>query len=274
MVNKNQLEVLYTLGAGHCGSTLLNLALDRHSQIVGVSEIINLNQFRSGQAGGIDLCDEPFWLSVAQAYNASNPNVFWDISFDARVIGKSISAEVWRKKNLYALQSVAYVTGKPIIADSSKDPRRLAALLRIPGISIKVIYLVRDARALVHSYDRKYKSWRHGARKLARHDRLAMRIKKKMPAEDWLTLRYEDLATHFEQSLREVCTFAGVSFDTAMLKPDTANYKGIGGNRIRNSPVRSIKRDDAWLQEMAGWKQALTGLVFFRYNLRNGYIYR
>jgi len=64
------MNLVYILGAGHCGSTLLSLALDQHPQVVAVSELINLNRKLPGQAGEQHVVDEPFWNAVADRYYA------------------------------------------------------------------------------------------------------------------------------------------------------------------------------------------------------------
>src|SRR6056297_1886775 len=44
-ISKNSVGpmLVYVVGVGHCGSTLLSLALDRHPDVFAVSEIIGLN---------------------------------------------------------------------------------------------------------------------------------------------------------------------------------------------------------------------------------------
>jgi hypothetical protein len=45
MVTKG-FTLVYVLGAGHCGSTLLNLLLKGHSQVLGLSEIYLIPQMK------------------------------------------------------------------------------------------------------------------------------------------------------------------------------------------------------------------------------------
>lgn len=42
---------------------------------------------------------------------------------------------------------------------------------------------------------------------------------RQVPKSRWLTLRYEDIVTQPEQSIRAVCAFAGVPFEDAMINP-------------------------------------------------------
>lgn len=269
-----RIKVLYTLGAGHCGSTLLNLALDMHPEILGVGEIISLNAEAPGYATGVNLHTNLFWSAVADEYGRRLGSSFWEVPFHPNVNGRSVQESEWVDRNRHALESMACIACKPIVADSSKEACRLEGLLGMPEFSVKVLYLIRDPRAIVHSYDRKYDSLLVGVRKLARIHRQAMRIKARIAKSDWLTLRYEDLATNFQASLRKVCAFTEVPFDPALLTPSPSTYRGIGGNRMREKSFTGVRVDDSWRHEMSNTKQLLTGAVFSRYILEHGYGFR
>ena len=60
----NPVELIYILGPGHCGSTLLNLCLDKHSSVIGVSEIITLNRKIPGWSGEENILESNFWSNV------------------------------------------------------------------------------------------------------------------------------------------------------------------------------------------------------------------
>lgn len=61
-------KIVYVIGAGHCGSTLLSLALDQHSDVISVSEIVGLNARTNGYAGEQDLRQNKFWSCIAETY--------------------------------------------------------------------------------------------------------------------------------------------------------------------------------------------------------------
>src|SRR5690606_31136679 len=53
-------KVVYIVGAGHSGSTLLDLILGTHSRIESVGEIKRLERLYSGGKGSGCTCGEPF----------------------------------------------------------------------------------------------------------------------------------------------------------------------------------------------------------------------
>jgi hypothetical protein len=75
------------------------------------------------------------------------------------------------QRNRTACSCILNVSGKSIICDSSKDSKRLHVLFESKLFKVRVIYLVRDGRAIVHSYRRKYGSWVLGWFNLTRTDR-------------------------------------------------------------------------------------------------------
>jgi hypothetical protein len=90
-------------------------------------------------------------------------------------------------------------------------------------------------------------------------------------AENWLTIRYEDLVTDLEGTLRRICDFMGIGFEMAMTQPDTSDFNGLGGNRLRKRPVERITLDTAWQVEMSAARKAITALAVLGFNRRHGY---
>lgn len=159
------IDVLYILGPGHCGSTLLNLCLDRHSQVLGVSEIVTLNRNQPGYSGGEDALAVPFWDEANRVMRGNGDGSLIEVPFDLRRVPSS-----GRSRALFlneaAARAALSTSGKQIFADASKEPHRLVALLGSPLFRVKVIYLVRDGRAVVHAYRRKYGTGLPGWRKV------------------------------------------------------------------------------------------------------------
>lgn len=263
-------DVLYILGPGHCGSTLLNLCLDRHSRVMGVSEIVTLNGKRPGYSGDEDALAIPFWTEVDRVMRASRNGALTEVAFN---LGRVPSFDKPKAValNHAAAQAVLSVSGKQILADASKDPHRLMELLKSPLFRVRVIYLVRDGRAVVHAYRRKYGTWFRGWRKLKRIERVARRMRAQHGSDAWLTIRYEDMVTDLKGTLRYICDFADIDFEADMLEPDTASFNGLGGNRLRKRPVERITLDSAWKMEMSRPVRAFTALAVAGFNARHGY---
>ena len=263
-------EILYILGAGHCGSTLLNLCLDKHSSIVGVSEIISLNRKRPGWSGEEYVLNKQFWSEVNKAMIVKHEIGLMEVPFDLKDGLSSDNLAI--KRNKEALEAILEISGKKIISDASKNSNRLNILLGSSHFKVRVIYLVRDGRAIVHAYRRKYGNWWVGWRNLMRIDLAARNLMKKYGSNNWLTVRYEDMASDLERTLRKICKFTGVNFQPEMLTPDTTSFNGLGGNRLRKRPIKGINLDTAWKTEMPKLIRTFTKYTVSSFNRRYGYI--
>ena len=267
--NNKPVDIIYILGAGHCGSTLLSLCFDRHKSVIGLSEIITLNRKSPGWSVDKYALGNNFWLKVDRLMQENYSESITEVPFNLR--SKLPSYYLALQRNKTALKCILEISGKKIICDSSKDSKRLDVLLGSKLFNVKVIYLVRDGRAIVHSYRRKYGSWWPGWFNLTSTDRSARRLKAKFGSKNWLTVRYEDMVTDLEGTLGKLCNFCGINFESSMLYPDTSNFNGLGGNKLLNRPIESIKLDAAWKTEMPTLVRSFTNITVSSYNRRYGY---
>jgi hypothetical protein len=90
-------------------------------------------------------------------------------------------------------------------------------------------------------------------------------------SDNWLTIRYEDMVTDLEATLRQICHFVDIDFEAAMMEPDTTAFNGLGGNRLRKRPVEHIELDTAWRTEMSGIVRSFTAVAVAGFNARHGY---
>lgn len=262
-------EVIYILGAGHCGSTLLNLCFDQHSSIIGVSEIITLNQKKPGWSGNKNILSESFWSRVDKLMYQNYGKKLSEVPFNLQIKMPLLNIAIERNKE--ALDSILKVSKKSIISDSSKNSKRLEALLSCPLFRVKVIYLVRDGRAIVNAYRRKYGSIQPGLYNLIKTDYSARKLMAKYGEHNWITIRYEDMVENLKDTLKKICEFSEISFENNMMKPETSKFKGIGGNRILKKPINKIILDDRWKKEMSTFVRSFTKLMVYRYNKRYKY---
>ena len=265
----NPVEILYIIGAGHCGSTLLNLCLDRHSSVIGVSEIITLNSKNPDWTSDNFLLKNSFWSRVDQKMSEKYGYRITEVPFK---LNKKLKHDgVANQCNKAALEIILKISEKRIIADSSKNSKRLSALLGNPLFKVRVIYLVRDGRGIVNSYRRKYKNWWTGWYKLLQTDYAVSRLMALHGSDNWLTVRYEDMVSNLEVTMQKICNFTGINFEPSMLHPNTLDFNGISGNRIVTRPIDKIQLDTAWKSEMSKLMQAFISLVVYRFNLKYGY---
>lgn len=190
-----------------------------------------------------------------------------------------------------ACRTLAAATDAAVIVDTSKRPLDAAVMAGIPDVDTYVLHVVRDARAVVHSW-RRTKSFTAagttrtmGTRGLTSTVRrwtgnavYAELLRRRIPADRWLHLRYEDFAARPRESVESILTFLdepgpGPFLDahTALLHPNHI----VAGNpsRFTTGDVR-IRPDDAWQREMPVRDQRLVASMTLPLLLRYGYLAR
>jgi len=167
-------KVLYIVGVGRSGSTLLERMLGAIPAAVNAGE---LNAIFSRVASQDQRCGcgEPFsvcpfwtavgneafggWASVTARMSHLQPRLIRQRHVPRMLTGIASSAyrceldeyvDVHRR--LY--ESIAKVSGAELVVDASKSTAQLFALRRIPGLDLRVLNLVRDSRGVANSWNK------------------------------------------------------------------------------------------------------------------------
>ncbi len=176
-------KIIYILGSGHSGSTLLDMSLGTHPKVFSAGEVAFYSHYieqmphkkidkKIGFACtcGKRISNCKFWQQVSRQVDISWPiiknrgqldtyKIFFNIinPFEKWF---SFKTKISSNRKVYdAIFREAKKTKPDLryIVDSSKDPRRLYELIKDPEIDnndLMVIYLIRDGRAYVHSYNK------------------------------------------------------------------------------------------------------------------------
>ena len=263
-------QICYVLGTGHCGSTLLSMMLNMSEQIFACGEIQRMEWGRTGKGAAAE-----FWKDVFEQLNTPGIHAENARLFDPKELKRSADLDTWRRFNLDALQAILDASGAELVLDASKSPARLRALLEAQAGNIKVIHLVRDSRAVVHSFHRKFKTFSRGCRRgKARVEYLdaeSQELSAIVPDQYWFLLRYEDLIDRPDFHINLLCEFLDVEFQPFMLWPDPSAYFGVGGNRMRSKPFRGFHKDQSWRADRGLLWRLLTTIAVRRINSRYGY---
>ncbi len=227
------IKVVYIMGTGHCGSTLLDLILGSHSKAMSFAELHTISQIVNGKDRTSHFCR-----------TCIDECRFWNRTVDWNILGL-----LYNKKNMLrkflskSLRSCVspyvffhYWTGKDVLIDSSKNPDWLLSQLPIlkigPKVDVTLIYILRDGRAVVNSYFRKYPQ--RGIKEIIQNwKRQVLKMNSFYEKFDYgkkMKIRYEDLATTPRKMVREICDLIEVQFEPNMLNYWEQEHHPISGN--------------------------------------------
>lgn len=186
------------------------------------------------------------------------------------------------------LSSIREVSECELIVDTSKFPNYGYILDLLPGVEVYGVHLVRDPRATAFSwmrtkfnpasggYMRKYSSFKNAMRWNARNSLAELMWRKKRQLGRSLRLRYEDLITDPEASIRAILSMVGRP-DAPMdfvrgTEVELAPTHSVSGNPVRfaHGPV-NLRIDDAWKHELAGNARRITTILTLPLLTRYGY---
>jgi hypothetical protein len=268
-------RLLFILGAGHSGSTLLNLLLNAHSEAVGLCEVHTMQRYLTlPPDDSRNPLRHRFWQNVARRWHEKTGLPFSEIDLRTptrrelrRWQGKDLTR--YRQHNLALFESVALVSGARVIVDSSHSRWRLIALDRSGVSDLRVIHMIRDGRALVNSYSRKYNSLRVGLRRWFVPTVMSLLLQPRIRAP-WMTVRYEDLAENPEQCLDAICQFAGLLYQPTMIRYWEHEDVSVGGNRMRGGK-KPVRLDEKWRNQLTFRSRVVFALMGSWLNIICGY---
>ena len=285
------MNILYIMGRGHNGSTVLDLILGNHHEIQSVGEL------SSGLRRGVEeictcgknLAECEFWTPIRSELDEQYPKV----KSDGYAIMLSYVDNFYRMPQLITrwflprwvkeqyqpmtndlFEAIAENGQSQIVVDSSKEFSRAAYLLsRFPD-KAKAIYLVRDGRAILWSYLKRYR--KEGTFNFMRKKRKVNRfwpvmliliasfvvseifalILKLLYGKRILTVRYEDICKTPMKELIRIGDFAGVDLRELGAKVEAKEPlqigHNIGGNAMRRSNTSNFvfKPDLVWKEKL------------------------
>ena len=159
-IKNNKINLLYIGPMGYSGSTLLDLLLNNHKDIISLGELMFYdkwydNNYLCSCNNKIQNCE--FWCKVRN--NLKNPNRF---KLDGIITSKWANHYPYWKPNDYKsslfgakqLELINYINKNiynKYIVDSSKSIGRLKKLIASNLFNIKIIHLIRDPKAVAIS---------------------------------------------------------------------------------------------------------------------------
>jgi len=276
------MKVIYIMGAGHIGSTILDIVLGSHSRLESLGEISKFHRFgwkldeNRRCACGASVYECPFWSQVRQAWariiGADDVQRYLELQdrFERsrsgwmRLLRNTLApsaefAEYARcTEALY--EAVRSVGRKPVLVDSSLTPRRAYALSRMPGIDLHLIHMVRDGRGIIWSLMKPGKKTMTKAYVPAPSSRTtrywisanvqSLWVSRRVAMDRRKLIRYEDFVSDPAAAVTEIGAWVGEDL-SALVDAHGAVATGnvrhtVAGNRVRMQKELVIRADFAW----------------------------
>lgn len=286
-----KLNVVYILGLGFSGSTLLSFVLNNHPEIFTVGEVgpgpeIQQKQFPC--SCGKILAECVFWTKIQEKMKRSY-SVSLDLDsldmhyvfsrnkfFETLLMGRLKTHYLWQlrntilhpifpgfqkrisylnRKNYFFMKTALEISNSNCFLDATKNWNRLFYLSKIKEINLKVIHLVRSPYGFSASAKKRL-NWDVylGAQSWSKqtHDNIFI-LKKYIPPECQFVLAYENFCENPSAVLNKLIEFIGVA--PMGFPVNFRDYEHhIIGNKMRNAS--SEKRDTVVLDEK--WKTILS----------------
>lgn len=262
-------KVLYVMGAGRSGSSILGVALGNFDGVFFAGE---LNKWlpRRGTPSFADPERERFWLGVHERMpDASDLHGGATSALERSSLllrPRAIAARRRLRRRYRAIaedlyRAIAAESGTATIVDTSHYPLRARELQALTGIDFHLLLLVRDPQAVVASLartdvvERSFGALAANAYLLLTHA-LSVWVFLKQPRERRLCVRYEDLRAEPERVLTEILARAGVG----AAAPDLAALATgvpLHGNRLVNAKSVSFERGSERLARRSALTAAL-----------------
>lgn len=269
-------KVLFIAGYGRSGSTVLDVILGNHPDVVSAGELTYLlDDWKiPGRrcACGAPYADCKFWKGLREAVPLTEETTRIVRRIERRrstvpVLFDAIPDEEKKLYHRFQQGVFAYLmdTGDAsIVVDSSKSAgdaaMRFYALSQIAGLDMYVLHLVRDGRATMGSYVRNGSNWAleghseqprfPGMRGLAGWTLANLWVmglsKRYFHPDRYLRVRFEDLTTNPGETLEAIGDFVGIEVEElvdGVASGDSFDVgHNVGGNRIRHNQSIQLQR--------------------------------
>jgi hypothetical protein len=259
----SQLTVAFILGEGYSGSTLVDLLLGSHSQMVGLGEVdaeafdafFDDNQICTCLLGARD-CH--FWSKVlSRLTELTGREVF-------RLGEAGSDPEMITQNTIDLFRAVRDVSSVDILVDSSKRFQRTYSLAKSGVIRPKVIHLVRDGRGVAYSYSKRGKPFRDAVLQWQTTNAQIKDWLESGNAPESIAVRYEHLCEEPVKVVRDICEFLGINWEAQMMLFGRKTHHNVRGNTMRFRTNNStIKLDETWKEKVEEndlrWFKEVTG---------------
>jgi len=281
--DNKKIPIIMLVGEGHSGSTLLDLIMDSHSQVVGVGELSHYSKhFNSGElcSCGKQIKDCEFWQKVFEGIDTSKLPLIYRKKLDFflnkneyfyyRDFEKKLDTEKYVHMIELVYKNILQVSGKKIVFDSSKNYDRAEALIKFnQNLDIILLHLVRDGRGVAYSNIKLGRNGYEFMKKWMISNLKIELVKKRNKNIRNIFISYEDFVKNPERVLKYILNQFDLSFENKMLNFGNVIHHQPGGNfnlRIK-AKTDEIKLDQKWKEKMSMKDKIIFNILFGWLNL-------
>lgn len=242
-------KVVFIMGIGRSGSTLIDLTIGSHPDAFSLGEISKLPNFvKKGKRKFCVREDSTFWqdhfteselLDLAAGLSNHRLNKYIPLKLERFV------REILRQDNIFNSYSTLFTkTKKNILVDSSKYISWIvnkfkAREFRAGLIEAYIIHMIRDGRAVANSYLRAFPKLTitEFSQGWVGQIQEQKSFYEKFPADRKMVVRYEELATNPQAVLERVCQLLAIEFTPEMIEYWRHDHHHIVGSRGTNALI-------------------------------------
>lgn len=231
--------IVFIVGLGHSGTTLLGNILGSHSKILHIGELVSpIKKNKSF------ICREcldkhcPIWGSTI-----TKTDLLKEYKYFSQ---QNLIRKIFPSKNITGLiYSKAFnaFNDIDIIVDSSKQLNWYNFQKTNKDFNYKYIFLKRDFKPIIASYKRSYnRSVEEQIIVTKNKIKSINSFYNTISHLNKITIKYEDIVTSFESNFKEICKFLMVDYEKSMYKFNDFKHHLIGGNQagyLQKSPDKA-----------------------------------
>jgi hypothetical protein len=247
-------KIVFIMSAGHSGSSLLALILGSHSRCFSVGELKGLaNRYRKGLYIDCVNRNSRYWEKTFGDKGLKDLAISLS---EARVHGfVPLKLEKWLRSIFNHKDPIVnpytFMFSKmdcDVIVDSSKsrswiEKRLQAREFSQDNIDPYLIHLVRDGRAVVNSWLRKYpeRDIVFQSEHWSKRHQERLDFYKAFPDSRKIEIRYESLASSPYDTAKKICDFIDIEFESEMIEYWKFKHYDISGNNGTYSLIDKYK---------------------------------
>lgn len=281
MVKSN---LIYLLGAGRSGTTIIATVLGRHSQIITIGEmhqfldhLVEHRECSCGQA----LAGCSFWKKIVNKLDMDSENLIsWQQSSNSKELHRKVPSLLLSQKGdskyLEIHETIFDIINNStlnneFILDSSKYIARYLLLRKSQKINVKGIYVVRDVRGVISSFKKKVQTSRSPISTVIYYSlinffgQIICWTDKNV-----IKIRYEDFMERPNEVLMKIYEHLNIENENIIVNEYQVPHI-IGGNRLKHQSKIVLNKDEKWKENIPRHKQILYYLQAFPFMLMNKY---